>query len=116
MTVQIVDEVTEIVEHQQEKLGQTKEHFGVLERGIESSGEETREIKEKTALCDEARKNVEEIITGLSAISEENAASTEETTASMTEFNQTIEHLVSASGELKEMANRLENDLNFFHM
>lgn len=116
LTVQIVDEVTEIVEHQQEKLGQTKEHFGVLERGIESSGEETREIKEKTALCDEARKNVEEIITGLSAISEENAASTEETTASMTEFNQTIEHLVSASGELKEMANRLENDLNFFHM
>lgn len=116
LTVQIVDEVTEIVEHQQEKLSQTKEHFSVLERGIENSGEETREIKEKTAICDEARKNVEEIITGLSAISEENAASTEETTASMTEFNQTIEHLVSASGELKEMANRLENDLNFFHM
>lgn len=116
LTVQVVDEVTEIVEAQQEKLNQTKEHFGVLEKGIETSGQETKMIKEQTAVCDKARKNVEDIITGLSAISEENAATTEETTASMTEFNQNIERLVEASGNLKEMASRLENDLNFFRM
>lgn len=114
LTVKIVDEVTEIVETQQQKLTQTQEHFEVLEHGIEDSGKETDVIKEQTRICDEARRNVEEIITGLSAISEQNAASTQETTASMTEFNQNIENLVGASGELKEMANRLENDLNFF--
>ncbi len=114
LTVKIVDEITDIVETQQKKLEQTQDHFEVLEHGIEDSNRETDVIKEKTEICDEARRNVEEIITGLSAISEENAASTEETTASMTEFNQNIENLVKSSGELKEMANRLEKDLNFF--
>ena len=71
-------------------------------------------IKKETEVCDEARGKVETVIMSLSAISEQNAASTEETTASMTELNGTIEHLVSASGRLKEMADELEAGLKFF--
>ena len=67
-------------------------------------------------ICDDARKNVQNIILGLSGISEENAASTEQTTASMSELNTTIEQLMEASGSLKQMAQQLENDLRFFRM
>lgn len=115
-TVQIVDEVTQIVENQQEKLEETQEHFGVLGAGIEKSSKETANIKERTAVCDTARGKVEEIIVNLSAISEENAASTEETTASMIELNQTIERLVEEAKQLKDMANHLESDLKFFQI
>ena len=114
-TVHIVNEVTKIVETQQEKLVKTQERFEVLGDGIEKSGAETENIKKRTAACDTARTNVEEIIVNLSAISEENAASTEETTASMLELNKTIEHLVEAANQLKDMADSLESDLKFFH-
>lgn len=115
-TVNIVNEVTKIVENQQEKLAKTQERFGVLGDGIEKSSKETAAIKERTAVCDSARNKVEEIIINLSAISEENAASTEETTASMMELNRTIEYLVEEANQLKDMANRLESDLKFFQI
>lgn len=114
LTVQIVDEVRGIVEVQQEKLTQTQEHFVSLEEGIRTSTSETAHIKKETEVCDGARSKVETVIMSLSAISEQNAASTEQTTASMTELNGTIEHLVSASGRLKEMADELEAGLKFF--
>ena len=114
LTVQIVDEVREIVEAQQEKLTQTQQHFVSLEEGIRTSSSETSQIKKETEVCDGARNKVETVIMSLSAISQQNAASTEETTASMTELNGTIEQLVSASGRLKEMADELEAGLKFF--
>lgn len=116
LTVEIVDEVTDIVKNQQAKLMETKEHFGVLEEHIRDTNEATIQIRNDTEACDKARKSVETSILGLSAISEENAASTEQTTASMTELNGTIEQLVKAAGELKQMSDKLEGDLQFFHI
>lgn len=116
MTVNIIDEVSKIVENQQDKLTQTKEHFRELENGIQNSSTETYQIKNRTAVCDESRIKVEEVILSLSAISEQNAASTEETTASMAELNATISKLVDASRQLKDLADGLEKDLGFFHM
>lgn len=116
MTVNIVDEVSEIVKSQQEKLTQTIEHFRELEDGINSSNAQTYEIKERTAVCDASRIKVEEVITSLSAISEGNAASSEETTASMTELNENIGKVVEASRQLKELAGKLEQDLKFFYI
>lgn len=115
-TVEIVEDVTEIVNNQQKKLAETQERFNVLEAGIDKSNSETSNIREYTASCDVARKKVEEIIVNLSSISEENAASTEQTTASMTELNHIIEQLVESANQLKDMAGSLESDLRFFHI
>lgn len=116
LTVHIVDDVSQIMESQQAKLQQTQERFRSLEQGIRQSGNETSQIKEQTDICDTARSMVEDVIMNLSAISEENAASTEETTASMTELNAAMEQLAVSSGRLKEMAQQLELDLNFFKL
>ena len=115
-TVEIVEDVTEIVNNQQKKLTETQERFNALEEGIDKSNSETSSIREYTASCDVARKKVEEIIVNLSSISEENAASTEQTTASMTELNHIIEQLVESANQLKDMAGSLERDLRFFHI
>ena len=115
-TVEIVEDVTKIVNNQQKKLTETQERFNVLEAGIDKSNSETSSIRQYTASCDVARKKVEEIIVNLSSISEENAASTEQTTASMTELNNIIEQLVESANQLKDMAGSLERDLRFFHI
>lgn len=115
-TVEIVEDVTDIVKEQQEKLVNTKEKFINLEGRVKEAGEETNEIRKFTADCDAARKSVEAVFENLSAISEENAASSEETTASMTRLNDTILQLADTSGELKNFANQLETDLNFFRL
>lgn len=116
LTVYIVDEVSQVMETQQQKLIQAQERFSKLEQGISQSGDETKQIKEQTDICDSARGKVEEVIVNLSAISEENAASMQETTASMAELNETMRQLAAASGRLKEMSKQLEEDLHFFQL
>ena len=55
-----------------------------------------------------------DVISNLSAISEENAASSEETTASMEELNATINLLAEEAGNLKKISHGLNDDMKFF--
>ena len=99
---------------QQERLKDTKERFGEVSTGIDVSREETEQIRGRADSCDSARASVMDIITNLSAISEENAASAEETTASMQELNATISHLATESGKLKAISQELNEYMGFF--
>ena len=66
--------------------------------------------------CDSARGSVVDVISSLSAISEENAASSEETTASMQELNATINILAEEARKLKELAESMDNETQFFKL
>ena len=115
-SVQIMNEVNGIIMEQQQKLAQTKEKFGDVSNGIESSRRESSIISDQAEECNRARGKVVDVIQNLSAVSQENAASTEETNASMEEMNATINLLAEAAGELKEMAQVLEEDVSFFKL
>lgn len=115
-SVQIMNEVNEIILEQQKKLVQTKEKFGDVSRGIEDSRKESNLINTQAGECDRERGRVVDVIQNLSAVSQENAASTEETTASMEELNATINLLAEAAGELKQMAQILEEEVAFFKL
>lgn len=52
----------------------------------------------------------------LSAISEENAASTQQTSASMQELNATVNVLSQSASDLNDLAKKLEEDLDFFKL
>lgn len=112
----MMDEVKVKLGEQQEKLDQTKIQFKNVSDGILSSRDETAEIHTQAKDCDESRGTVINVITNLSALSEENAASTEETTASMEELNTTINMLADAAEDLKEMAVALEEKIQFFKL
>lgn len=64
--------------------------------------------------CDDSRKDVVTIIHNLSAISEENATASEETTSSMQELNATINLLAESASELKQLATSLNESTHFF--
>lgn len=114
-TVAVMNEVQEIVDEQQEKLRETQSQFNDVSRGIDSSTDETSGIKDQTTHCDSARNKVVDVITNLSAISEQNAASTQETTASMQELNATINLLAESAGNLTKLSEDLEERISFFH-
>lgn len=115
-TVQIMGEVEVIVNEQQQKLNETKEKFVYVAQGVDNSREETEAIQSRTEICDSSREKVIDVISNLSAISQENAASTEETTASMAELNETIRILADAAGNLKTLSRNLEKDMEFFKL
>ena len=113
-TVIVMNEVQEIVNEQQAKLKQTKEQFNDVSHGIDSSRIETNGIKGQTTLCDSARGKVVDVITNLSAISEENAASTQQTTASMQELNATINLLAEEANGLLKLSSDFDEQIQFF--
>lgn len=115
-SVKIMNEVDAIVTEQQKKLNETKEKFSDVSNGIEDSMKETQVINGQATECDSNRAVVVDVISSLSAVSQENAASTEETTASMEELNATINLLAQAAKDLKDIAESLEKDVAFFQL
>jgi len=110
----MMEEVTGRIKEQQEKLAATKARFDDVISGIEEATRETARINGQAKECDEARQVVVDIIQNLSAISEENAAATQETTASIEELNAMINILAEAADETKGLAEKLEEDTRFF--
>ncbi|MDE6750584.1 MAG: cache domain-containing protein [Lachnospiraceae bacterium] len=115
-SVKIMAEVEEIINEQQKKLDETREKFSDVTKGIESSKVETEHIYAQIKDCDQARERVTDMISNLSAVTEENAASTQQTNASMEELNATINLLAEAARELKDIAGELNEEVSFFHV
>lgn len=113
-TLSVMDELGRNLEVQQEKLVDTLNRFNDVSGGIVSSNESTEQIHKQATDCNESRNSVIDIIQDLSALSQENAASTEQTTASMEELNATINLLAVSAKELQNLAVALENDMKFF--
>lgn len=115
-TVDVMHEVELIINEESDKLTQTQTEFGNVSKGIERSRTETEGIKGQTEECDRSRKGVMDNVTNLSAISEENAASTQQTTASMQELNATINLLAEEAGDLTKLSEALDQEVKFFRI
>lgn len=115
-SLKLMEEVRVRLDEQQAKLSESMNKFGNVSDGIVESRKGTDVINGQANQCDEARNSVVDIIQNLSAISEENAASTEQTTASMQELNATINLLAQSAKNLKDLAESLQKDTEFFKL
>ncbi len=115
-TVRIMEQVQEIMNEQQDKLHATRSQFAKVGREVSEAADAAGMIRSQTERCDESRANVVDVITNLSAISEENAASAQQTTASMEELNVTISTLAESARQLQELSDSLEENIFFFQM
>ncbi len=116
MSVEIMKEVEDIIVDQKEKLEMTQNQFENVTVGINSSREDTSMIEERTQVCDDSRKSVVDVISNLSALSEQNAASAQETTASMQEMSATINLLADAANSLRDLSSKIEEEMRFFKL
>ncbi|MCX4328026.1 MAG: methyl-accepting chemotaxis protein [Lachnospiraceae bacterium] len=115
-TVIVMDEVRSIVNKQQEKFEQTRQQFANVHTGIDRSREEAEDIRIKTDACDKEKTSVVQIISNLSAVSEENAASAEETATSVQELNDTISTLAVSAGNLQNLSEELQKSVEIFKL
>lgn len=115
-SVQVMEEVQKIMNEQQEKLHATRKQIVEVGDGISGAAQAAGMIRQQTENCNSARANVADVISNLSAISEQNAASTEETTASMEEMNAAINLLAESAQQLQEMSKSLEENISFFRV
>lgn len=114
--VAIMGEVKEIMMKQDEHVTKTDEIFTEVKNGIDSSIDGVTRIAEKTRQMDEARINVVDVVQSLTAIAEENAASTEETSASVTEVSSTVANISNNTDKMKDVASKLEQNMEIFKL
>ncbi|MBQ6588142.1 MAG: methyl-accepting chemotaxis protein [Butyrivibrio sp.] len=113
-TVETINEVTELIEEQKNNIDSTSSIFVNVSSGIDFTKEAVVDVLDQAKSCDSSGETVVDLMTNLSAISQENAASAETTSTSMNELNKETQRLADTSAELKSFADELKEDLEFF--
>lgn len=113
-SVETMDEVKEVIEKQNENVANTENAFKDVKTGIDNSIDGIRNIADKTGKLDAARVKVVDVVQNLTAIAEENAASTEETSASAAEVGTIIESIAENAKHLNGIASELEESVKQF--
>ena len=106
-SVTTMNEVAENIRTQNNKIEETGEMFRSLNKEIAEVTEAIEKIRKQTEALDVQKKEVLDIVDGLAAIAEQNAAGTEETSASMAEFHEIIDSCHEATSELTKLAQDL---------
>lgn len=99
---------------QQEALTQTLESVEGMLNDIDATVGSVAQISGQTDTCVTSNRVVSNAMSSLSAISEENAAATETTGASVEELSATVTTLAASAGGLKEVAEMLNKEMEFF--
>lgn len=112
--VEIMSQVKEVIGQESSELERTQQIFASVYEGIGASIDAVRNIAEKAESLDTSRANVIDIVSTLSSIAEENAASTEQTSASTAELNSTIYGITSDMDRLKSAVEELSAQMGRF--
>lgn len=114
--VETMEEVKKVMEEQAANVEKTSEIFARVQKKITDSVEGINVITKHTRQMDGARVKVVEVVQNLSAIAEENAASTQETSASVTQVEEVVEKISVDAEKLKDIATNLENNMKVFKL
>jgi methyl-accepting chemotaxis protein len=115
-SIEKMEEVKKHLHEQQENLKNTQHEFANVSEGIQNTRSQSGMVDGQAKDCDASRSSVIDIISSLSAISEQNAASTEETTASIVELSSSINLVAKRATELQTQAQTLEEAIKFFKL
>lgn len=114
--VDTMEEVRDIMDQQVLAVENTEKIFARVQSGIQNTKQGVDAIDEHAQKLDEARVKVVDVVQNLTAIAEENAASTEETSASVTQVGTIIDHIAEDAVRVKEVAQKLENNIAKFKL
>ena len=115
-SIQKMEEVKNHLHEQQENLKSTEREFENVNAGIKDTRNQSGMVDVQAKDCDESRSGVIDIISNLSAISEQNAASTQETTASIEDLTTAINLVAQQATQVQGQAEILEEAMRFFKM
>lgn len=114
MAVKTMNVVKSNMDVQSEKMAQTDKMFEKFNTGVIASIESVDNISVKTEGVDEARVRVVDLVQSLSAIAEENAASSQETSASVTQVTEIVADISNSADKLKAISAQMEDIVSVF--
>lgn len=113
-SVTMVEQIKQLVDTESESVNATKENFDVLNTCIQQNIASVESINKKTQALDELKGLIIGSITELSAISEENAASNQEVTASVTGISSNVENIDDVTQEVLKSSDTLNELMTYF--
>ena len=115
-TVNTMGEVVNIVNSQKDKLKETEDGFQEVNTGIRESLNRIEGIRNRSEVIDDSRKQIMEVISNLSAISEENASVASETAQAANNLNKVVQDTSKEAASLKKLVRNLEEQIDSFEM
>lgn len=113
-TVELAGKIGNIITDEKATVEETQHAFSSLGASIEESLAMISEIDSKTVELQELKEGIISNISDLSAISEENAASNEEVTASVSNIADRVNDMSLQSDSMQEMSEQLQAAITYF--
>lgn len=114
-SVKLADKVYSLITFEQENVAKTQSKYEELSKDIDTSVTEIRSIAEKTDYLSDYKEKIIENVQNLSAISEENAASSQEVNANICEILSEVQTVNDNCKTMNQMAKELEESAAYFH-
>lgn len=111
-SVEDIQSAKNITEEQTKRLIDAIGEFNDAKRGLERSLGEIDNVRNAAIELDTSKNLVLDVVQSLSAISEQNAASTEETAASVTQAKTVVENVAANATNVSAVAQSLDEDAN----
>ena len=108
--------VSKVVANQTEKINETSTKFEEISNSVDESIIIVKEINNSSISIETENQNVTSVIENLSAIAEENAATTQQASASVETQVQSINDISSASENLAVIAQELQEQVSKFKL
>ena len=105
-----------MIEGQKDRVDETRAKFSDVSEGIRFTANEVKTVLAQAESSGAAGEQLVDLMTNLSAISEENAASAETTNQAMNDLNDATVALANTAQELKRLSDELSEDLEFFNV
>ena len=112
----LAEEIKEATTNEATALEDMSESFDEMLRLLQETEVGNKQIVELVNNVNVGKNNILSSVDSLSAISQENAASTEETSASLAQLDSTMEAVVDQANELQQIAEALTENVRFFHV
>lgn len=116
VSTELVEKIQESVTIEGDVLDGVQESFNKVTHSVDQTSENINDIYGKTNELSTAKDNVLTEVSNLSAISQENAASCEETTSVIENINDTIEKISNSSKDTIHISKNLEQEVNYFNI
>lgn len=114
--VETMGQVRSIIEEQNEKMSHTDKAFEQIKEGVDLSVAGMDVIASRTKELDEARVNVVDVVSSLTAIAQQNAAATEETSAAVVEVASIVTGIAEQAEALDGIAKEMDDKMNIFKL
>ncbi len=114
IAVGTINHVNDIITDQVQAVKETEDKFVDISKAVEVSVHAIDNLNVSEKNMESQKAEILDTIQGLSAIAQENAASTEEASAAVTQQSESMRQIVDASGDLAKLSEELSNSVSRF--